>query len=120
MKAQIEFADFMEIEKKLEIKWGRVYHVERVPKSKKLLKLTVLFGEEDSRTVVTNIGEHLEDEQTLLWQRFPFVTNLKPVTMMGIESTAMIMPSTTPTGELYLWKEPVLGQTFPPDGSTLL
>lgn len=105
-----------EIEKKLEIKWGRISNVERVPKSKKMLKLEVLFStgiEAETRTVLTNIGDKIENEQELKWLTFPFVTNLKPATIMGIESIAMIMP-TLQDGKI------VLSASFPSPGSVLM
>lgn len=106
MKELIEFSDFLAIERKLEIKVGQIKIVEDVPKSNKLLKLTVDFGSE-SRIVVTNIKQLLSPENdenaanlrtglgmsmSLVNRKFLFITNLKPVTMMGIESSAMIMP----------------------------
>jgi methionyl-tRNA synthetase len=91
MKDQIEFAEFLEIQQKLEIKIGHITSVEDVPKSNKLIKLTVDFGDE-TRTVVTNIKPHLNSEISILDKKMAFITNLKPVTMMGVESTAMIMP----------------------------
>jgi methionyl-tRNA synthetase len=114
MKDLIEFSEFLEIEKKLEIKVGQVTAVENVPKSNKLIKLTVDFGTE-TRIVVTNIKPLLNpsDEsivanlktslgmsQSLIDKRFAFITNLKPVTMMGIESTAMIMPGEIESGNV--------------------
>lgn len=91
-KEKIEFSEFLEIEKKLEIRFGQVVSAERVPKSKKLLKLLVIFGieESDEKTVVTNLGEQFEPDE-FLGLTFPFVTNLQPSTMMGITSEAMIM-----------------------------
>jgi len=114
MKELIEFSEFLEISKKLEIKVGQIVNVEDVPKSNKLIKLTVDFGTE-TRTVVTNIKPLLNStdsqvqanlrgtlgmavsmeelgHKALLNKKMAFITNLKPVTMMGIESTAMIMP----------------------------
>jgi methionine--tRNA ligase beta chain len=114
MKDLIEFSEFLEIEKKLEIKIGKVTNVEDVPKSNKLIKLTVDFGTE-TRTVVTNIKPLLNptDESvaanlrtslgmsmSLVDKKFAFITNLKPVTMMGIESTAMIMPGEIESGNV--------------------
>jgi methionyl-tRNA synthetase len=99
MKDQIEFAEFLEIQKKLEIKIGHITHVEDVPKSNKLIKLTVDFSDE-TRTVVTNIRPHLNSEISILDKKMAFITNLKPVTMMGIESTAMIMPGEIEKGSL--------------------
>jgi methionine--tRNA ligase beta chain len=91
MKEKIEFSEFLEIEKKLEIQIGQVVKVEDVPKSDKLLKLTVRFGE-GIQVVVTNIKPHLINPQWMVKKDFLFITNLKPVKMMGIESTAMILP----------------------------
>lgn len=114
MKNQIEFTEFLEIESKLEIKIGKVTAVEDVPKSNKLIKLTVDFGSE-TRTVVTNIKPLLNpsDEtvaanlrtslgmaMSIVDKKFAFITNLKPVTMMGIESTAMIMPGEIESGNV--------------------
>jgi methionyl-tRNA synthetase len=95
MKELIEFNEFLEISKKLEIKTGQITHVEEVPKSDKLIKLTVDFGEETKRTVVTNIKPLLISNLNtfdITGHKMLFITNLKPVKMMGIESTAMIMP----------------------------
>lgn len=113
-KEKIEFPEFLEIEKKLEIKIGRVSKVEDIPKSNKLIELTVDFGDE-VRCVVTNIKPLLNstDEnisanlrtslgmaKSLVDKKFAFVTNLKPVTMMGIESTAMIIPGDIESGNV--------------------
>jgi len=92
MKEQIEFTEFLEIEKKLEITIGKIIEVEEVPKAKKLLKLTVDFGEETTRSVITNIKTQLGDISILENKEMLFVTNLKPTTIMGVESTAMILP----------------------------
>ena len=94
MKDRIEFSEFLDISSKLEIKPGTITSVTDVPKSDKLIKLEVDFGEDTLRTVVTNIkptlGENYVD--MLTGKTVLFVTNLKPVKMMGVESTAMIMP----------------------------
>jgi methionyl-tRNA synthetase len=94
MKEKINFETFKGIEKQLEIKLGTIQSVDRIPKSDKMLKLTVFFGEGDQRTVVTNIGNRLENINELMFITLPFITNLEPVKIMGVESTAMIMPPT--------------------------
>lgn len=100
MKELIEFSEFLEIEKKLEIKIGKITQVEDVPKSTKLIKMQVDFGTE-SRQVVTNIKPKLAFECTeLVGMQFAFITNLKPVNIMGIESTAMIMPGDMVDGQI--------------------
>lgn len=94
MKDKIEFSEFLEIEKKLEIKLGKITEVSKIVGSNKMLILSVDFGEESERTVVTNIGKGLTEEEAkgqLENKQNYFVTNLKPVEIMGIESTAMIL-----------------------------
>lgn len=91
-KEQIEFKEFLEIEKKLEIRIGKIVEAENVPKSEKLLKLTVDFGELGSKTCVTNLGQYHVPE-VFKDIKLPFVMNLKPSKMMGIESEVMIMVS---------------------------
>lgn len=90
MKNEITFDEFLEIESKLDIRMGTVTSCERVPKSNKLLKLSVDFGKEE-RTVVTNIGDRMPDFNIINGEQYPFIMNLSPVKIMGIESTAMIM-----------------------------
>jgi len=94
-KELIEFSEFLEIEKKLEIKYGQIVSAERIPKSKKLLKLIVIFGieESDEKTVVTNLGDKFEPEE-FEGLTLPFITNLTPSVMMGVTSEAMIMVPT--------------------------
>ena len=90
MKGQIDFETFLGIEKQLEIKLGTIQHVEQMPNSDKMLKLSVYFGGDDTRTVMTNIGNKVN--VTDLWYTtLPFITNLKPAKIMGEMSTAMIM-----------------------------
>jgi len=107
MKEKIEFSEFLEIEKKLEIKVGRIEKVERMKGSDKMLKLSVNLGANEFDTVMTNIGnrqglsEEGEAEKMLTGIELPFVTNLKPAKMMGVESTAMIMVPTV-SDELQL------------------
>jgi len=98
MKEKIDFKEFLEIEKKLEIRIGLITSVEDVPKSDKLIKLIVHFGEGDDRVVVTNIKPHLANPQYLVNLRFAFVTNLAPTKIMGIESHAMILPGDVEKG----------------------
>ncbi len=92
MKEKINFETFQAIEKQLEIKLGTIQSVEKMPKSDKMLKLTVFFSEDDERTVMTNIGNRVENINELMFITLPFITNLEPVKIMGVESSAMIMP----------------------------
>lgn len=85
--AEISIDDF----KKVEITVGEIMSVERIEGSEKLLKLKVNFGEESPRQVLSGIGPYFEDVSVLVGKRYPFVTNLAPRVMMGLESQAMIL-----------------------------
>jgi methionyl-tRNA synthetase len=75
--------------KKVELRVAEVLAGERVPKSKKLLKLTVKVGEE-VRTIVAGIAEHYEPE-SLVGRKIVIVANLQPATLMGVESNGMVL-----------------------------
>lgn len=101
MKQKINFQKFLEISELLEIKIGKIISVEEVPKSK-LLKLTVDFGDE-TRISLTNIGDKLPAPMINLPGKYlPFITNLEPVVMKGIETTAMIVVGTANDGSIEL------------------
>jgi len=76
--------------KKVEIKIGEIVSVENIDGSDKLLKLKVNFGTEE-RQVLSGIKAYFPDPQVLVGKRCPFVTNLAPRMMMGLESQAMIL-----------------------------
>lgn len=104
MKEQIEYTKFLEIEesfKLLDIRLGHILEVERIPKSDKLLKLNVHFGELGNKTVVTNIGNKITPEE-LQGYTLPFIMNLVPVKMMGITSEAMIMVNENEEGKIII------------------
>lgn len=87
----INYDDF----KKVEMKIGKVLSAERVEESDKLLKLSVDFGEENPRQVISGIGKYFENLETLIDKQFAFVTNLEPRSIMGLESQAMIIAAST-------------------------
>jgi methionyl-tRNA synthetase len=62
---------------------------ERVPKSKKLIKLTVFDGDGE-RTVVAGIGTKYTPEE-LTGRKVVIVANLQPAKLMGIESNGMVL-----------------------------
>lgn len=99
-KQQITFDEFLAIEAKLEIKIGLITEAETVPKSYGL-KLIVDFGDDDIRSVFTNIGKtHLSEQ--LVGLTVPFITNLAPTTIKGVNSQAMIMVGTGTEGQLQV------------------
>ncbi len=98
-------ADIISIDdfKKLEIRVGEIRSVEKVADADKLLKLVVNFGDHD-RQVLSAIAEYLPDPQTLVGKRYPFVTNLAPRTIRGLESQAMILAAGGGEEPLYLFE----------------
>ena len=74
---------------KVELRVAKVLAAERVPKSKKLLKLLVDVGTEQ-RTIVAGIAEAYEPE-ALVGRTIVIVFNLKPAKLMGIESNGMVL-----------------------------
>lgn len=77
--------------KKLEIKIGEIMSAEKVPETDKLLKLTVNFGEENIRQIVSGISMYFDDPQTLVGKKCAFATNLEPRNIKGLESQGMIL-----------------------------
>lgn len=105
IKPEISFNQFLDIEKLLDIRIGRVTEAIRVPKSDKMLQLLVDFGNEQ-RTVMTNIGNRISDERYLIGLQFPFIVNVAPAKIMGVMSSAVIMPvENIETGVLELAHE---------------
>ncbi len=75
---------------KVEIKMGKILSAEKVEGSDKLLKLSVDFGEEIPRQVISGIALQYTDPSVLVGASHPFVTNLAYRTIRGLESQAMI------------------------------
>ncbi|HKO58403.1 MAG TPA: methionine--tRNA ligase [Thermoanaerobaculia bacterium] len=75
--------------KEVDLRVADVRAAERVPKSKKLLKLTVFTGE-DERTIVAGIGSKYAPEE-LVGRKIIIVANLQPAKLMGVESNGMVL-----------------------------
>ncbi|HSH13900.1 MAG TPA: methionine--tRNA ligase subunit beta, partial [Desulfurivibrionaceae bacterium] len=73
---------------KLDLRVAEIVAAERVAKSDRLLKLTVLAPEE--RTIVAGIAAHYAPEE-LIGKQVIIVANLKPVKLMGIASHGMVL-----------------------------
>jgi methionine--tRNA ligase beta chain len=74
---------------KLEIRIGKVISAEKIENTDKLLKLEVDFGDE-KRQIVSGIAEHYKPED-LVEREFPFLTNLEPRMLKGVQSQGMIL-----------------------------
>jgi methionyl-tRNA synthetase len=84
---------------KVDLRVAEIVAAESVPKSKKLLKLTVKVGAE-SRIMVAGIAEHY-DPRALVGMKVIVVANLEPATLMGIESNGMVLAASE-SGSLSL------------------
>ena len=74
---------------KVSLRVGEIAACEPVPKSDKLLKLSVDLGGEQ-RQVVSGIAEFYTPE-SLVGKKIILVANLKPVKLRGVESNGMIL-----------------------------
>jgi methionyl-tRNA synthetase len=75
--------------RKIVLRAGKIIQAERVPKSSKLIRMIVDFGDEN-RQIVGGIGKKYQPED-LVGKTCPFVFNLEPAKLMGVESNGMIM-----------------------------
>jgi methionyl-tRNA synthetase len=78
---------------RVELRVAEVVAAESLPKSKKLLKLTVSLGQEQ-RTVVAGIAEHYAPAD-LVGKKVVIVANLEPAKLMGVESNGMVLAAST-------------------------
>ena len=75
----------------VELRTAQIVNCEKVPKAKKLLKLTLDLGYE-TRTVASGIAKFYAPED-LIGKKIIVVANLKPAVLCGIESNGMILAS---------------------------
>jgi methionyl-tRNA synthetase len=86
--------------KKIKLRTAKVLEAERVPKSKKLLKLQILVGEE-KRQIVAGIGETFTPEE-MIGKSIVVVANLQPAKLMGNESNGMLLAVNDASGPVAL------------------
>jgi methionyl-tRNA synthetase len=89
----IEYDDFA----KVELRVALVLSAERVPKSDKLLKLSLDAGDPGPRQIIAGIAQHYAPE-ALVGKRVVIVANLKPRKLMGLESQGMVLAASDDTG----------------------
>ena len=90
---KISIDDFM----KVDLRVAKVLTAEKVPNSRKLVKLSIDVGTEQ-RTLVAGIAEAYEPEQ-LVGRTIVMVFNLKPAKLMGIESNGMVLAASPDGGK---------------------
>ncbi|MCK4751728.1 MAG: methionine--tRNA ligase subunit beta, partial [Bacteroidales bacterium] len=94
-KEEISFDDFTH----MDLRTGTILEAEKVPKTKKLIKMQVDLGFE-IRTIVSGIAEY-HDPATLPGKKVTVLANLAPRKIKGIESQGMILLSENPDGSLH-------------------
>jgi methionyl-tRNA synthetase len=82
----------------MDIRIGTILEAEKVPKTKKLLKLKINTGI-DERTVVSGIAEFYEPEDAV-GKQVCILVNLAPRNIKGIESKGMILMAEDGDGKL--------------------
>ena len=92
---------------KIELRVAKVLAAERVPNSRKLIKMQVDVGTEQ-RTLVAGIADAYEPE-VLVGRSVVIVFNLKPAKLMGIESNGMVLAASADGGKPIIvgFDEPV-------------
>ena len=93
-KEEIAFEDFT----KLDIRIGTILEAEKMPKTKKLLKLKVDTGI-DERTIVSGIAESFTPEE-VVGKQVTVLVNLAPRVLRGVESQGMILMTASSDGQL--------------------
>ena len=89
-KPEISYEDFA----KLDIRIGKVIAAELVPRTDKLIKCSVDFGDPPAgggvRTIVSGIAEWKKPED-LIGKQCPYIVNLAPRMLRGVESQGMLL-----------------------------
>ncbi len=93
-KDEVTFDDFM----KMDIRTATVLEAERVPKTDKLLKLSIDTGI-DRRTIVSGIAEFYAPED-MVGKQICILANLAPRKIRGIESCGMILMARQNDGKM--------------------
>lgn len=97
MPEQITYDDFA----KLDIRIGLVVAAEMVPDADKLIKCIVDFGETGQRTIVSGIAQWKKPEE-LVGLRLPYIVNLAPRMLRGVESQGMLLAASDEDGVALL------------------
>ena len=82
----------------MDIRTATVLEAERVPKTDKLLKLTIDTGI-DTRTIVSGIAEYYAPEE-MVGKQICILANLQPRVIRGIESKGMILMAKQGDGKM--------------------
>ncbi len=97
---EITYDDFA----KVDIRIGTIQAAELIPDTDKLIKCTVDFGALGTRTIVSGIAEYYTPE-SLVGQQCPYVIDLAPRMLRGVESQGMLFASSPNGGCVLLHPE---------------
>ncbi len=92
LKPEVSIEDVM----KLDLRVATVIEAEKVKKSNKLLRLQLRIGNL-RRQIVAGVAKGYKPED-LIGRRIVVVANLKPATLMGVESQGMLLAANAPGG----------------------
>lgn len=98
--AEISYEDFA----KIDIRIGTIKAAEMIPETDKLIKCTVDFGELGMRTIVSGVALFYTPE-SLVGKQCPYVVNLAPRMLRGVESQGMLFASSPDGGCVLLHPE---------------
>lgn len=88
---------------KLDIRVGTIQSIDLVPKSKKLIKLEVSFGDViGNRTILAGVAQAHTDGRVLVGQKIVAILNLAPREMMGIMSHGMLLAAHDAEDKVWL------------------
>jgi len=96
LKPECTYEQFSE----MDIRTATVLEAERVPKTDKLLKLTIDTGL-DIRTIVSGIAEYYSVEE-MVGKQICILANLAPRKIKGIESKGMILMAKEENGKMKI------------------
>jgi methionyl-tRNA synthetase len=104
-KTEIQYDDFA----KLDIRVGTVVAAEAIPDADKLIKCTIDFGDPatgglGTRTIVSGIKEWKTPEE-LVGKQLPYIVNLAPRMLRGVESQGMLLAASDELGVALLSPE---------------
>ncbi len=99
-KGEISYDDFA----KLDIRVGTVISVEKIENADKLLKCTIDFGDFGQRTIVSGIAEWKTPDD-LVGKQLPYIVNLAPRMLRGVESQGMLIAASDENGVALLHPE---------------
>ena len=103
-KAECTFDEF----EKMDIRTATVLEAVRVPKTDKLLQLTIDTGI-DRRTIVSGIAQYYTPEQ-MVGRQICILANLAPRKIRGIESKGMILMASEQGGKMrFITPEEIVG-----------